>query len=110
MLDAPSSLNVAPKRMSRPVDGGFDPFQHKVYPPCDSLEELPVFPLSRGAVDHLHMMQTDHWEGADDLGSILLGHQEGCSMFLRNSVCVCVCVSVCVCGGDFTSHGVGLDA
>ena len=59
MLDAPSSLNVVPKGMGRPVDGGFDPFQDKVYPPCDSPEELPVFPLSRGAVDHLQVMQTE---------------------------------------------------
>ena len=56
MLDGPSSLNVAPKRMGRPVDEVFDPFQHKVYPPCDSLEELPVFPLSGGAVDHVQVM------------------------------------------------------
>ena len=33
--DSPLSLKVAPKRMGRPVDGGFIPFQHKVYPPCD---------------------------------------------------------------------------
>ena len=57
--DSPLSLKVAPKRMGRPVDGGFNPFQCKVYPPCDSPEEFPAFPLNRGAVEHLQVLQTE---------------------------------------------------
>ena len=105
--DSPLSLKVAPKRMGRPVDGGFNPVQRKVYPPCDSPEEFPAFPLSRGAVEHLQVLQSEtiwspplsHWEGADDLGNILFIHQEGCGMFFRKCVCV-----------ECMSHGVGVDA
>ena len=79
--------------MGEPTNGGFDPFQDKVYPPCDG----------RSAVEHRDhpVPPLTHWEGADGLCNIFLGHREGCGMFFRNSNCG---------GGEYMSDGVGVDA